>query len=120
VRRQDIVVAKNYLQGEELEELDRIVVMYLDYAEDQVRMRNTMTMRDWEDRLDVFLTFNERELLTHPGTVSAAVAERLAAERYAGFDARRKQFERDDADAEDLKAIEALQRELPDETQGDA
>jgi len=120
VRRQDIVVAKNYLQGEELEELDRIVVMYLDYAEDQVRMRNTMTMRDWEDRLDVFLTFNERELLTHPGTVSAAVAERLAAERYAVFDARRKQFERDDADAEDLKAIEALQRELPDETQGDA
>ena len=120
VRRQDIVVAKNYLQGEVLEELDRIVVMYLDYAEDQVRMRNTMTMRDWEDRLDVFLTFNERELLTHPGTVSAAVAERLAAERYAGFDARRKQFERDDADAEDLKAIEALQRELPDETQGDA
>ena len=47
VRRQDIVVAKNYLQGEELEELDRIVVMYLDYAEVQARMRKTMTMRDW-------------------------------------------------------------------------
>ena len=119
VRRQDIAIAKNYLQGEELEELDRIVAMYLDYAEDQVRMRKTMTMRDWEDRLDVFLTFNERELLTHAGTVSAAVAEELAVQRYVEFDARRRELERDDADAEDLRSIEALRQQLPAEATGD-
>lgn len=108
VRRQDVAVAKNYLQGEELEELDRIVVMYLDYAEDQARMRKTMTMREWEERLDVFLTFNERELLTHAGTVSAAVAEELAAQRYEEFDASRRARERESADSEDQEAIDAL------------
>lgn len=118
VRRQDVAVAKNYLQGEELEELDRIVVMYLDYAEDQARMRKTMTMRDWEDRLDVFLTFNERELLTHAGQVSAAVAEELAAQRYSEFDAGRRQAELEAADDEDQKAIEELRRQLPDGAAG--
>jgi hypothetical protein len=65
VRKKDVAVAKNYLRKPELEELDRIVVMYLDYAEDQARRRKTMTMRDWEAKLGTFLTFNERELLTH-------------------------------------------------------
>jgi len=118
VRRQDVAVAKNYLQGEELEELDRIVVMYLDYAEDQARMRKTMTMRDWEDRLDVFLTFNERELLTHAGQVGAAVAEKLAAQRYAEFDAGRRQLECEAADEEDQRAIEELRRQVPDGAEG--
>jgi hypothetical protein len=118
VRRKDVIVAKNYLQGEELEELDRIVVMYLDYAEDQARRRKTMTMRDWEDRLDVFLTLNERDLLTHAGQVRAAVAEELAAQRYDEFDAGRRQLEREAADDEDQKAIEALGRQLPDGTAG--
>ena len=113
VRKQDTTVAKNYLLRPELEELDRIVVMYLDFAEDQARRRQAMTMRDWEARLDSFLTFNERDLLTHAGKVSAEVAERLAQERYSLFDARRRLQERADADSEDLKAIETLQRRLP-------
>jgi hypothetical protein len=120
VRRQDATVAKNYLRGEELEELDRIVVMYLDYAEDQARRRKTMTMGDWEERLDVFLTFNERELLTHAGRVSAAVAEELAAQRYSEFDACRRESEREAADAEDQKAIEELRRQLPEGADGGA
>ena len=114
VRAQDVTVAKNYLQRPEIEELDRIVVMYLDFAEEQVRRRKTTTMREWEERLDAFLTFNERELLTHAGKVRAEVAERLARERYSSFEAQRKLAERDADDAEDLRAIESLQHRVED------
>lgn len=115
VRKQDVVVAKNYLNKHELEELDRIVVMYLDYAEDQARRRQTMTMKEWEEKLDGFLSFNERELLTHAGRVRAEVAEKLAQERYAVFDAQRRLAERQLADDEDIREIEALEKRLPSE-----
>ena len=118
VRKQDVVVAKNYLQKDEIEELDRIVVMYLDYAEDQARRRKTVTMREWEDKLETFLTLNERDLLTHAGRVRADVAEKLAQERYETFDAQRRLRECETADAEDLKAIESLQQRLPRDSQG--
>lgn len=118
VRKQDTTVAKNYLRRKEIEELDRIVVMYLDFAEDQARRRKTMTMREWEDKLDTFLAFNERELLTHAGKVRAEVAEKLALDRYATFDAQRRLLARDEADAEDLKAIESLQKRLPGNKKG--
>jgi hypothetical protein len=119
VRKQDVTIAKNYLQPEEIEALDRIVTMYLDYAEDQARRRRTMTMADWEARLDSFLTFNERELLTHAGLVQASVAEALAAERYEAFDAQRRLAEQEEADRADLEAIEELQRALPPKPQAE-
>jgi hypothetical protein len=118
VRKQDVVVAKNYLQKAELEELDRVVVMYLDYAEDQAKRRNTMTMGEWEEKLDSFLSFNERDLLTHAGRVRAEVAEKLAQERYVVFDAQRRMAERQLADAEDMKEIEALGKRLPSKRKG--
>lgn len=90
MRQGDVTVAKNYLQQPEIDELSRVVVMYLDYAEDMARRRKTMTMRDWESRLDAFLEFNEREILTHAGKVSAQVAERLALGRYGEFDTRQR------------------------------
>lgn len=113
VRKQDVTVAKNYLAPEEIESLDRIVVMYLDYAEDQARRRRTLTMADWESKLDSFLTFNDRELLTHAGRIQAAVAETLAGERYEEFDAQRRLAEREAADRVDLETIEELHRSLP-------
>lgn len=112
VRQGDVTVAKNYLQQPEIDELNRIVVMYLDYAEDMARRRKTMTMREWEDKLDAFLQFNERDVLTHAGKISAQVAERLALERYAEFDARRREAERLAADAEDVRALEQIERQL--------
>ncbi|MDZ4675398.1 MAG: virulence RhuM family protein [Gemmatimonadota bacterium] len=114
VRKQDVTVAKNYLNPEEIEALDRIVVMYLDYAEDQARRRQTMTMAEWAGKLDTFLTFNERELLTHAGRIQAAAAEALVAERYEEFDAQRRLAERELADRADLEAIEELRRTLPE------
>lgn len=118
VRQGDVTVAKNYLQQPEIDELNRIVVMYLDYAEDMARRRKTMTMREWEDKLDAFLQFNERDVLTHAGKISAQVAERLALERYAEFDARRREAERLAADAEDVQALEQIERQLEGKGRG--
>ena len=110
VRKGDIVTAKNYLTAEEIAELDRIVVMYLDYAESQAQRRKTVTMAEWESKLDAFLSFNERELLHHAGKISAEVASRLAADRYDQFDADRREAARLAADTEDVKAIEEIGR----------
>ena len=118
VRQGDVTVAKNYLQQPEIDELNRIVVMYLDYAKDMARRRKTMTMREWEDKLDAFLQFNERDVLTHAGKISAQVAERLALERYAEFDARRREAERLAADAEDVRALEQIERQLEGKGRG--
>jgi hypothetical protein len=74
IRRADVGVAKNYLSEEELRELDRIVGMYLDYADDQARKRRAMTMADWVAKLDAFLEFNERNVLGHVGKVSHELA----------------------------------------------
>ncbi|WP_281916055.1 virulence RhuM family protein [Caldimonas thermodepolymerans] len=118
VRQGDVTIAKNYLQAAEIDELNRIVVMYLDYAEDMARRRKAMTMREWEEKLDAFLQFNEREVLTHAGKISAQVAERLAQERYAEFDARRREAERLAADAEDVRALEQVAHKWKDKMRG--
>lgn len=109
VRQQDVTIAKNYLNQPEIEELNRIVVMYLDHAEDQAKRRKTMTMAEWEQKLNAFLTFNERDLLEHAGKVSAQVAETLALGRYEEFDERRRKEARRKADAEDITLLEELQ-----------
>ncbi|MGM7698346.1 virulence RhuM family protein [Microbacterium sp. A84] len=108
VRKGDAVTGKNYLTAEEVDELNRIVTMYLDYAEDQAKRRQSMTMADWSDKLDAFLQFNDRELLTHAGVVSAAVAKKLAETRYDDFDARRKSTDSAAADAVDIAELERL------------
>ena len=83
--KSDVTVAKNYLVEKEIKELERIVSMYLDYAENQAARRIPMKMADWVARLDAFLAFNEYEVLDNAGSVSAAVAKRLAEEQYAQF-----------------------------------
>jgi hypothetical protein len=118
VRKQDVTVAKNYLDQSEIEELDRIVVMYLDYAEDQARRRRTMTMREWEEKLDAFLQFNEREVLTHAGKLRADVAEKLVLERYEAFDNARYEASRLAADADDLAVLEQTERQLGGASRG--
>lgn len=109
MRQQDVTIAKNYLTEAEISELNRIVTMYLDYAEDQAKRRKTMTMRDWEEKLDTFLSFNERDILKHSGTVSAQVAEQIALDRYDQFNNLRLKSERAIADSEDQLTLENLQ-----------
>lgn len=93
VRKTDIATAKNYLTEDELRALNRIVTMYLDYAEDQAQRHQPMYMADWRAKLDGFLQFNGREVLAHAGTVTAEVAKRLAEAEYEKFNARRLQVE---------------------------
>jgi len=112
VRKGDVGTAKNYLKKEEVEELNRIVTMYLDYAEDQAERRHAVSMAEWADKLDAFLEFNERDLLTHAGKVQMAVAQKLAGERYEEFDSKRKEAEALAADEEDIKALEDLAKKL--------
>jgi hypothetical protein len=89
VRRGDVTIAKNYLNADEIEWLNRIVTMYLDYAEDQAKRHRQIFMRDWRKKLDAFLQFNERDILTNAGKVSKAVAEQLALEQYDIFQQHR-------------------------------
>ncbi len=119
VRKGDVGIAKNYLKKEEVEDLNRIVTMYLDYAEDQAQRRKTVNMAEWADKLDAFLEFNERDLLTHAGKVQMKVAQKLAAQRYEEFDAKRKQTEALKADEEDIEALENLAKELKRKSGGD-
>lgn len=89
VRKQDVKVAKNYLTEKELKSLNRIVTMYLDYAEDQAERNQPMYMKDWVDKLNAFLQFNEREILENAGRISAKVAEQLAVQEYEKFNQKR-------------------------------
>lgn len=102
-------VAKKYLDRDEIKDLDQIVTMYLDYAETQARRRRTMTMAQWAERLDAFLQFNERELLTHAGTVRADVARALAEDRYELYDQRRRALDAQEADEADLQSLRELE-----------
>lgn len=81
----DVIIAKNYLTKDELKSLERIVTMYLDYAEDQAERHIPMTMEDWKNKLDVFLQFNEREILDNPGKVSHKVAESFALSEFEKY-----------------------------------
>ena len=85
VRKQDVTVSKNYLNKEELETLNRIVTMYLDYAELQAKNHKQMFMKDWREKLDAFLQFNGQEILTNAGNITKKVADTLAEKKYDEF-----------------------------------
>lgn len=98
VRKGDVMTAKNYLRDDELRDLNRVVTMFLDVAEDRAERRKAMMMADWEVELNKFLTYNERPVLQDAGRVSHGRMETVTAERYAEYDAARK--------AADLRAAE--------------
>jgi len=101
VRKTDVTIAKNYLEKDEIEGLNRIVTMYLDYAEDQAKQNIPMYMNDWEDKLNAFLRFTGREILRNAGSISKKVADSLADEQYTIFDENRRK-------KEDLEILDEL------------
>ena len=110
VRRHDVTIAKNYLNEKEMEGLNRIVTMYLDYAEYQAKRHKQIFMRDWRKKLDAFLKFNEHEILDNPGKVSKEVADKLAFEHYEIFNQHRVAIEAKQealADDKELKQIQS-------------
>lgn len=81
----DVSIAKNYLKDQELSELNEIVTMYLDYAMRQARRHIPMMMQDWASKLDAFLQFNEADILTNAGKVSAEVARQFAENEFEQY-----------------------------------
>lgn len=99
VRKPDVTIAKNYLIEKEVKDLNRIVTMYLDFAELQAERQNPMYMKDWTDKLDAFLQFNGQDLLENAGTVKAEIAKTLANAEYDRYHQQRlTQDTRDDFD----------------------
>ncbi|MBD1401569.1 virulence RhuM family protein [Pelovirga terrestris] len=113
VRKTDIGTAKNYLRVEEIDELNRIVVMWLDFAEDQARRRKQVFMKDWEQRLDDFLRFNERRVLPNAGKVTKKAAEGHARAEYEEFEVRRREHKEAIGEADYVKQLEDAARRLP-------
>jgi hypothetical protein len=103
VRKSDVTIAKNYLNENEVRELNRIVTMWLDYAEDQAERRKQVFMADWQTKLDDFLRFNERRVLSAAGTRSRKQADAIAQAEFEKFAERRR------AEKEAIGAIESIQ-----------
>lgn len=114
VRRGDVSIAKNYLQHDEIEELNRIVVMFLDFAEDQARRRKQVFLRDWESKLDEFLQFHERGVLPDAGSVTREKADEKVAREYEEFSNRRRLAIETQAEDDQIRELEDLARELPE------
>jgi hypothetical protein len=119
VRKIDVTVAKNYLSAKEIDELNRIVVMWLDFAEDQARRRKQVFLKDWELKLDEFLQFNERNVLGHSGQVSKADADAFAQEQYDRFAQRRRAAKEAQGEQDTIKALEDAAKNLPARTKNE-
>lgn len=111
ILKPDVSVGKNYLGEKQLGELNRIVTMYLDYAENQAERGISMKMADWVSKLDAFLQFNEYEILNNPGKVSMAAAKAVAEKEYEKFRAIQDRMFESDFD----KAVKKIQQH----TEGD-
>ena len=98
IYKYDVDIAKNYLNEKELKDLNRIVTMYLDYAEMQAEKHNAMTMSDWIEKLNAFLQFNGKEILHNAGKISAKVAKELAYKEYDKFRIKQDKLYQSDFD----------------------
>jgi hypothetical protein len=113
VQKSDVTIAKNYLGEDEIGALNRIVVMWLDHAEDQARRRKQVFLRDWETKLNEFLRFNERRVLKDAGSISKEAADCMAGEEYERFSARRRAFLESEGERAQLGALEKQAALLP-------
>ena len=119
VRKEDVTVAKNYLNRDEIDELNRIVVMWLDFAEDKARRRKQVFLKEWAERLDDFLLFNERDVLTHTGKVSKKAADDQAKMQYEKFADRRRAFLESEGGRAQARVLEAAAKQLEERQRGD-
>ncbi len=113
IRKTDVTIAKNYLDKTEISELNRIVTMWLDFAEDQATRRKQVFMKDWKTKLDEFLHFNDREVLPDAGKVSKKMADEKAQVEYEQFAAKRRAEKETQGEAELIKHIEAVAKTIP-------
>jgi hypothetical protein len=106
VRKQDIAIAKNYLNKDEIDTLNRLTIIFLETAELRVKERKDLSLNFWRDNVDRILQFNDKEVLKSAGTVSHKQMEEQVNVVYEQFDKNRKEFEAKQADLDELKQIE--------------
>jgi hypothetical protein len=120
VRKGDVTVAKNYLREPEISELNRVVTMFLDFAEDQAQRRKQIFMQTWKDKLDDFLRFNERNVLPNAGRISRDDADQMAEGEYEKFAARRRTIAEQAAEAEAFTRLESEVKNFPRKRNNDS
>lgn len=112
VRKGDVIIAKNYLQKEEIDDLNRLVDIFLTSAEMRVKERRDLTLNYWRNNVDALLTFQGKDILQGKGEVSNASMESMVHKIYDEFNAKRKQLEAKQADADDLKMLEDIENQI--------
>lgn len=112
VRKGDIIIAKNYLQNDEIDSLNRLVDIFLTSAEERVKGRRDLTLQYWRQNVDNLLTFQEKDILQNKGNISNAEMETIVRYVYNEFDANRKLHDAQLADEEDLKMLEKLEKSI--------
>jgi hypothetical protein len=111
VRKQDIIVAKNYLNATEVDTLNRLVVIFLETAELRAQDRKQLTLDFWRQNGDRLLEFSDRPVLKNAGSISNEQMKSIAHERYETFDANRRNAEAIAADTEDIQALEKIEKQ---------
>lgn len=112
VRTGDIIIAKNYLQKDEIDTLNRLVTIFLETAELRVKDRSDLTIDFWKKNVDALLQFQGKEILKHTGKISNKEMEEKVRLIYDEFNARRKKFDAEKADVEDVKILENISKEI--------
>lgn len=112
VRKQDITIAKNYLTEDELDSLNRLVVIFLETAELRAKNRQDLTMRFWQNNLDKIINFNDLKVLSSPGKISHKQMEEKVRKQYNSFDTQRKKADAQEADRKDMEELKALEQLL--------
>ena len=110
VRKGDIFISKNYLTADEIDSLNRLVVIFLESAELRVKNRNDLTIDYWHNNVNQLLMFNDYEVLQGAGSISQKAMEQIVGERYLAFDARRKAEDAAQADRDDLAELENMEK----------
>lgn len=118
VRKGDIVVAKNYLHDDEIDKLNRLVMLFLESAELRVKDCKCLTLDFWKGNVDSLLSFQGYDILQGNGSISNGDMEKRVKLVYERFDNKRKQIEAELADAEDLKWLENLQNKIKNKSEG--
>jgi len=116
VRKQDIYIAKNYLYADELDELNRLVTIFLESAELRVKNRLDITMNYWKENVDKLIAFNDRQLLQGNGSITNTEMEAKADEVFEDFAAKRKLYESKAADEDDLQQLRLLEEKVKYQT----
>ena len=117
VRKGDIIIAKNYLENDEIDSLNRLVDIFLTSAEERVKGRRDLTLQYWRQNVDNLLTFQEKEILQGKGSISNAEMESIVRKVYDEFDTNRKHYDAQLADIEDLETLENLEKSIKDKKQ---